>query len=99
MSHSVRVTLIADQEISIGSELVNVHDIRAVIVNSVGVITQVHKHSKSEESPSDSPASPVQQRYAEISALVSELEDAIANFGRPYNIVTQLKRAVQKLQQ
>jgi len=41
----------------------------------------------------------LQQRYAEISALVSELEDTIANFGRPYKIVTQLKRAVQKLQQ
>jgi len=47
----------------------------------------------------ESQTTDTQQRYAEISALVSELEDAIANFGRPYNIVTQLKRAVQKLQQ
>ena len=47
----------------------------------------------------ESQTTDTQQRYAEISALVSELEDTIANFGRPYKIVTQLKRAVQKLQQ
>jgi len=54
---------------------------------------------KAAESPPDRQATPVQQHYAEISALVSELEDTIANFGRPHKIVTQLKRAVQKLQQ
>ena len=69
MSHSVKVTLIADQEISIGSELVNVHDIRAIVVNGVGAITQVHKHSKDEESPADSPALPVQHGQHAICAM------------------------------
>jgi len=53
---------------------------------------------KLEKSP-DRQATPVQQHYAEISALVSELGGTIANFGKPHKIVTQLKRAVQKLQQ
>ena len=67
MSHSVKVTLIADQEIHVSSEVVNIHDIRAVIVNSVGVITQVHKHSNFKEAPANSPAStPVQQANTAI---------------------------------
>ena len=37
--------------------------------------------------------------HEDAAMVFSELEDTIANFGKPYKIVTKLKRAVQKLQQ
>jgi len=38
MSHSVKVTLIADQEITLFGHEVNVHDIKTIVLNSDGVI-------------------------------------------------------------
>lgn len=42
MSHSTRVTLIADQEIEIQGRRVNVHDIRSIVVDSEGKITDAY---------------------------------------------------------
>ncbi len=38
MSHSVSVTMIADQEIEIGGKVVNIHDIKHIIVDAQGRI-------------------------------------------------------------
>ena len=38
MSHSVDVTLIADQEIEIEGRKVNIHNIKSIVVNSEGKI-------------------------------------------------------------
>lgn len=42
MSHSVKVTLIADQEIQIHGREVNIHDIRSIIVDHDGTITDCY---------------------------------------------------------
>lgn len=39
MSHTVIVSMIADQEIEIAGKMVNIHDIDSIIVNADGVIT------------------------------------------------------------
>lgn len=41
MSHSVTVTLIADQVIRISGRDVNIHDIKAIVLNGYGVIEEV----------------------------------------------------------
>jgi len=43
MSHTVQVNLIADQEIKINGEEVNVHDIESIFLNSDGVISCITK--------------------------------------------------------
>ena len=45
MSHSVKVTLIADQEICLGGDIVNIHDIGSIILNSNGKIISYSKHA------------------------------------------------------
>lgn len=42
MSHSVEVTLIADQEIEIQGRRVNIHNIKSIIVDSEGKITDAY---------------------------------------------------------
>ena len=42
MSHSVSVTLVADQEIEIQGKVVNIHDIANIVVNGKGVITDAY---------------------------------------------------------
>ena len=41
MSHSVKVTLIADQEIKVRGRDVNVHDIKSIIVDGEGRIVDI----------------------------------------------------------
>ena len=42
MSHSVSITMTADQEIDIQGRKVNIHDIRSIVVNGDGVITDAY---------------------------------------------------------
>jgi len=42
MSHSVGVTLIADQEIEIQGRQVNIHDIKSILVDSEGKIADAY---------------------------------------------------------
>ena len=41
MSHSVKVTIIADQEIEINGKIVNIHDIKTLVLDSFGKIKEV----------------------------------------------------------
>lgn len=41
MSHTVTVKMIADQEIYINHQIVNIHDIESIVVDSRGVIMRV----------------------------------------------------------
>ena len=41
MSHTVTVKMIADQEIEVNGEIVNIHDIETVYVNAEGKIVEV----------------------------------------------------------
>lgn len=41
MSHSVKVTIIADQEIEINGKIVNIHDIKIIVLDSFGKIKEV----------------------------------------------------------
>lgn len=43
MSHSVKVTLIADQEIKLLGDVVNIHDISSIVLNSNGYIIEYGK--------------------------------------------------------
>lgn len=47
MSHSVKVTLIADQLISIKGKLVNIHNIRSIVLDSKG--TAIDAYTKDNE--------------------------------------------------
>lgn len=53
MSHTVKVNMIADQEIEIGYPInpavVNIHDIKTIVVNGDGKIVKVYLHKKEEE--------------------------------------------------
>ena len=41
VSHSVKVTIIADQEIEINGKIVNIHDIKTLVLDSFGKIKEV----------------------------------------------------------
>lgn len=60
------------------------------------LITAVASALQAEESPADSPASPVQQLKAEITALATELQDfndsRISSYGRLTEIVEKLRQ-------
>ncbi len=46
MSHSVKVIMIADQEIEVDGEEVNIHDIYSIVVDSRGKIIEVRKNER-----------------------------------------------------
>ena len=48
MSHSVKITLIADQEIKLFGDVINIHDITAINVDSHGKIVWYNTHSASQ---------------------------------------------------
>ncbi len=47
--HSVKITMIADQEIDIHEQTVNIHDIASIIVNSHGQIIEFTTYQMIEE--------------------------------------------------
>ena len=47
--HTVKVYMIADQEIKINNKIVNVHDLYSIIVDDDGVIKEYHKIDRKEE--------------------------------------------------
>jgi len=49
MSHSVEVTLIADQEFEIQGRKVNIHDIKTIIVDGQGIIIDARIEPEPEE--------------------------------------------------
>lgn len=48
MSHSAKITLIADQEIKILGEIINIHDINTLVLDENGKIKQVYYTKKKE---------------------------------------------------
>ena len=46
MSHSTKITLIADQEITLFGDVVNVHDLESIVLGSHGEIVSYSKHTK-----------------------------------------------------
>lgn len=48
MSHSANITLIADQEIKILGNTINIHDIHCIVLTENGQIKAVHKKNKNE---------------------------------------------------
>lgn len=55
MSHSTKVTLIADQVITLLNKEINIHDIRSVILDCNGIIVKVALFDQEEDSGVDSP--------------------------------------------
>ena len=49
MSHSVSVTMVADQEIDVQGRRVNIHSIKTIIVDSNGKITDVYLEPEGEK--------------------------------------------------
>jgi hypothetical protein len=45
MSHSVEVRLIADHEIELSGNMVNVHDLKTIMLDSYGKIIAYAKHN------------------------------------------------------
>ena len=48
MSHSVKITLIADQEIELLGQTVNIHDLRTLTLNEHGGILDFHEEIASQ---------------------------------------------------
>ena len=53
MSHSVKITLIADQEIRLLGDLVNIHDLEYISLGSHGGIVSYSKRTQQPDSPDD----------------------------------------------
>lgn len=45
MSHSVKITLIADQEIELLGSIVNIHDLATLFLDERGRVREYHKHN------------------------------------------------------
>ena len=43
MSHSVKVTLVADQEIRLLGDVINIHDLKTIVLDSYGNIIEYQK--------------------------------------------------------
>ena len=49
MSHSIKITLIADQEIRLLGDVINIHDIETIKLNSHGVIVSYSKSTAAQQ--------------------------------------------------